>query len=171
MKLKNIMIHLFALLCFCGNAQNNLGAEIISKKKFGNGVMVVKAKIVHLSGAVNNMFFYNRADKPWNNKVWYEFDWEIRGKYPASGWSQIRVRNKNGAKLKDSPKNLKTSVNLSKGLYNYILIRKGNKYVYDIRKNFNPKTYNFNQKNAHHGNSVSLINGGPRIYHLSLIHI
>lgn len=145
-------------------AQTNYGAEIVSRQKFGEGLMVVRARIVPLSGTVSNIFFFNRSDQPWNGNVWYEYDWEIRGKYPKNGWSQIRVRSKQGGQLKDAPVNISTSVNLGKGLYNYILIRKGDKYVYDIRKNFKASTYDYTRSGSHGGNSASLVVGGPRVY-------
>jgi len=145
---------LLTFLSFSFYAQN-FGAEIVSKQKFGQGLMVVKAQIVPISGTVSNMFFFNRADKPWNGNVWYEYDWEIRGKFPKNGWSQIRVRNQQGGKLKDAPVNISTSVNLGNKQYHYILIRKGNTNI---------SNYNYKNASAHGGNSKSLIVGGPRIY-------
>ena len=79
-------------------AQTNYGGEIVSYNTFGEGMMVTRAKIVPLSGTVTNIFFFNRVDQPWNNNVWYEYDWEIRGKSPFSGESsdinQIVIHNR-----------------------------------------------------------------------------
>jgi len=108
--------------------------EIVSYNKFGEGMMVTRAKIVPLSGTVTNIFFFNRQDQPWNNNQWYEYDWEIRGKSPSSGWSQIRVRPQAGQALKDAPVDVKAKIKLSNKLLHYVLIRKGNTYVYDIRR-------------------------------------
>ena len=155
---------IFIFLSFSIQAQTNYGAEIVSKQTFGQGLMVTRAKIVPLTGVVSNFFFFNRANQPWNGNVWYEYDWEMRGKYPKNGWSQIRVRTQNGGTLKDAPKNVSLTTNVGNALYNYILIRKGNKYIYDIRKNFDIKTYNYNNKSSHGGNSASLVSGGPRVY-------
>ena len=82
------------LLLSVSNAQalNNFGGEIVSYETFGKGMMVTRAKVAPLSGTVSNMFFFNRADEPWIGDTWYEYDWEIRGAYPFSGWSQIRVK-------------------------------------------------------------------------------
>ena len=151
-------------ISFSIQAQTNYGAEIVTNQKFGEGLMVVRAKITTISGTVNNIFFFNREDSPWNGNVWYEYDWEIRGKYPYNGWSQIRVRSNNGEQLRDAPEDVSTSVNLGNKLYNYILIRKGNDYIYDIREDFDIRTYNYTNASAHGSNSTSLIVGGPRIY-------
>ena len=145
-------------------AQSNFGGEIVSYETFGEGMMVTRAKIVPLSGVVTNMFFFNRADEPWKNNEWYEYDWEIRGAFPFSGWSQIRVRDKADTVLRDAPVNVETTTNLGDELLHYVLIRKDNRYVYDIRRDFNVSTYNYNNTAAHGGNSVSLLSDGPRVY-------
>ena len=145
-------------------AQTNYGGEIVSYNTFGEGMMVTRAKIVPLSGTVTNIFFFNRVDQPWNNNVWYEYDWEIRGKSPFSGWSQIRVRPNAGDRLRDAPVDVKTTTNLGNELLHYILIRKDDRYVYDIRRDFNASTYDYNKESAHNGNSASLLSAGPRVY-------
>jgi len=162
-KNKQILAIFLVLMSFIVHAQTNFGGEIVSKTKFGHGLMVVRAKIVPISGTVSNMFFFNREDQPWNGNRWYEYDWEIRGKSPFNGWSQIRVRKNDGGQLRDAPKNVGVKVNLSKEFYHYILVRQGNKYVYDIRKHFNPWTYDYYNPNWHNGNSPSLIYGGARV--------
>lgn len=164
MKTNQLIWGCFMVLISLSIQAQNYGGEIISNQKFGEGLMVVRAKIVPISGTVSNIFFFNRDDEPWNGNVWYEYDWEIRGKYPSNGWAQIRVRSENGAKLKDEPKNISTSVNLGKKLYNYILIRKDKTYVYDIREDFDINTYNYKNASSHGKNSKSLIVGGPRVY-------
>ena len=102
-----------------------------TEQTFGEGVMVTKAKMVPISGTVSNIFFYNRADEPWNGNVWYEYDWELRGAHPSSAWSQIRVREFSGTNLKDAPVNISTNENLGEKFFHYILTRKENQYVYD----------------------------------------
>ena len=144
--------------------QTNYGGEIVSYNTFGEGMMVTRARIIPLSGTVTNMFFFNRVDEPWDDNVWYEYDWEIRGKSPFSGWSQIRVRPIAGDKLRDAPVDVKTTTNLGNELLHYVLIRKDNRYVYDIRRDFNAGTYDYNNASAHNGNSASLLSDGPRIY-------
>ena len=103
-------------------------------------------------------------DRPWNGNVWYEYDWELRGRLPSAGWSQIRVRNERGARLIDAPVNVSSTTNLGNELLHYILIRKDDRYVYDIRRNFDIRTYNFNDASAHGRNSASLLSNGPRIF-------
>ena len=159
-----LFIFLVTYFSLSSHAQINYGSEIISYQKFGEGLMVTRAKMVPISGVVSNFFFYNREDQPWNGNIWYEYDWEMRGRLPENGWSQIRVRSENGGQLKDAPVNVSTSVNVGYTLYNYILIRKGNQVVYDIRENFDINTYDYSNSSAHGGNSVSLIIGGPRVY-------
>jgi len=163
-KIQLLFTFLLIFFSFSIQAQTSFGGEIVSYQKFGEGLMVTRARIVPLSGVVSNFFFYNRADQPWNGNVWYEYDWEIRGRFPSNGWSQIRVRSENGGQLRDAPVNISTSTNLGNKLLHYILIRKGDDYIYDIRENFNINNYNYNNAGAHGGNSVSLIVGGPRIY-------
>ena len=157
---------LFFLAVSNVQAQNNFGGEIVSYNTFGEGMMVTRAKIVPLSGVVTNMFFYNRADEPWlsNSSEWYEYDWEIRGAYPFAGWSQIRVRDQGETILKDAPVDVSTTTNLGDELLHYILIRKNDLYVYDIRRDFDVNTYNYNSAEAHGGNSESLLSDGPRVY-------
>ena len=67
MKIPRILT-LFLLFAAVSNlqAQENYGGEIVSYETFGEGMMVTRAKIVPLSGTVTNMFFFNRADEPWN---------------------------------------------------------------------------------------------------------
>ena len=162
------ILRLFTLLLLAAatntHAQTNYGGEIVSHSTFGEGMMVTRAKIVPLSGTVTNIFFFNREDEPWNDNVWYEYDWEIRGRSPFSGWSQIRVRSQAGAPLRDAPDDVKTTTNLGNELLHYVLIRKDNRYVYDIRRDFNASTYNYNNASSHNGNSASLLQDGPRIY-------
>jgi len=161
--------HLLFFLLFCFSfpsifAQSSFGAELVSYQRFGEGLMVTRAKIPPVSGLVSNFFFYNREDLPWQGNEWYEYDWEIRGAYPNNGWSQIRVRPQPGVALRDAPVNINTTTNIGNSLLHWILIRKGNQYIYDIRKDFNINNYNYNNASAHGGNSVSLIAGGPRVY-------
>ena len=111
-KIKLLFTLLSLLLFMIGQAQTSTGAEIVSHQRFGQGLMVTKAKIVPLSGVVSNMFFYNREDEPWNGNRWYEYDWEIRGRFPSNGWSQIRVREQAGGQIRDAPVNISTSENL-----------------------------------------------------------
>ena len=170
-------LRLFALLLLAAatnaHAQTNYGGEIVSHSTFGEGMMVTRAKIIPLSGTVTNIFFFNREDEPWNNNVWYEYDWEIRGRSPFSGWSQIRVRAEAGEQLRDAPDDVETTTNLGDELLHYILIRKDNRYVYDIRRDFNASTYDYTRESSHNGNSASLLEDGPRIYNTggSLDHI
>ena len=145
-------------------AQTSQGAEIVSYHTFGEGLMVTRAKMVPISGTVSNMFFYNRADEPWNGNIWYEYDWELRGAHPSSGWSQIRVRENNGGSLKDAPVNVSMTENIGEKILHYILIRQGNQYVYDVREDFDITTYDYTIAAAHEGNSISIIDGGPRVY-------
>ena len=119
-------LRLFALLLLAAatnaHAQTNYGGEIVSHSTFGEGMMVTRAKIVPLSGTVTNIFFFNREDEPWNDNVWYEYDWEIRGRSPFSGWSQIRVRAEAGEKLRDAPDDVETTTNLGDELLHLSLI-------------------------------------------------
>jgi len=126
--------------------------------------MVTRAKVPALTGVVSNMFFFNRADEPWNNNVWYEYDWEVRGAFPENGWAQIRVRPNRGADFKDAPVNVGTTSDITNSLLHWILIRKDNQYVYDIRRDFDINNYDYTNAAAHGGNSASLVAGGPRIY-------
>ena len=154
------------LLLAVSNAQalNNFGGEIVSYETFGEGMMVTRAKVAPVSGTVSNMFFFNRADEPWIGDTWYEYDWEIRGAYPFAGWSQIRVKEQADRVLKDAPLDVSTTTNLGNELLHYILIRTNDRYVYDIRRDFNAGTYNYNSAKAHNGNSESLLSDGPRVY-------
>lgn len=145
-------------------AQSSRGAEIVSFQTFGEGVMVTKAKMAPVSGTVSNMFFYNRADEPWNGNVWYEYDWELRGAHPSNAWSQIRVREFNGGRLRDAPVNIGTTENIGNKFFHYLLIRKDNEYVYDIREDFDIRNYGYTQAAAHGNNSASIIVGGPRVF-------
>ena len=149
---------------FSVRAQTSQGAEIISYHTFGEGLMVTRAKMVPISGTVSNMFFYNRTDEPWNGNIWYEYDWELRGAHPANAWSQIRVREDNGGTLEDAPINVNMTENISEKILHYILIRQNHQYVYDVREDFDIATYDYTVAEAHEGNSVSIIDGGPRIY-------
>lgn len=165
MKLQRILISIFLFLpIYSVQAQTSLGAEVVSYNTFGEGVMVTRAKMVPISGTVSNIFFYNRADEPWNGNVWYEYDWELRGAHPYGGWSQIRVRENNGGQLEDAPINLTMSENLSEKLLHYILIRQGTQYIYDVRESFDINTYDYTIAGVHDGNSASIIIGGPRIF-------
>lgn len=149
---------------FSVRAQTSQGAEIISYHTFGEGLMVTRAKMVPISGTVSNMFFYNRTDEPWNGNIWYEYDWELRGAHPANAWSQIRVREDNGGTLEDAPINVNMTENISEKILHYILIRQNHQYVYDVREDFDIATYDYTVAEAHEGNSISIIDGGPRIY-------
>ena len=164
MKILQAFTLLLVVASGSAHAQQNYGGEIVSYNKFGEGMMMTRAKIVPLSGVVTNIFFFNRQDQPWNNNQWYEYDWEIRGKSPSSGWSQIRVRPQAGQTLKDAPVDVKAKIKLSNKLLHYVLIRKGNTYVYDIRENFKASTYNYKNAKAHNGNSASLLTQGARVY-------
>jgi len=146
------------------HAQTSQGAEIVTYNTFGEGLMVTKAKMAPISGTVSNIFFYNRADEPWNGNVWYEYDWELRGGYPTGGWSQIRVREDNGGRLRDAPIDVVMTENIGQKFLHYILLRQGSRYVYDVRENFDVNTYDYTKKLAHGNNSASIINGGARVY-------
>jgi len=160
------IITFFLLLLAASNiqAQNNYGGEIVSYNTFGEGMMVTRAKVAPVSGTVSNIFFFNRVDEPWISDTWYEYDWEIRGAYPFAGWSQIRVKEQADTVLKDAPADLSTTTNLGNELLHYILIRNNDLYVYDIRRDFNASSYNYNSAAAHDGNSESLLSNGPRVY-------
>lgn len=145
---------LLVLLASNVKAQDNYGGEIASYQAFGEGIIVTRAKIVPLSGVVSKIFFFNRADAPWEGNVWYEYDWEIRGAHPFSGWSQIRVRTEVGTALRDAPVDVDTTTNLGSQLLPYFLIRKEDRYVYDIRRDFNVNTYDYNDATSHNGNST-----------------
>ena len=164
MKIQRILGVLLMLLAANTQAQTSYGGEIVSYQTFGEGMMVTRAKVVRFSGTVSNFFFFNRSDEPWNGNVWYEYDWEIRGKYPYAGWSQIRVRDEPEIDLEDAPVDVTTTTILSNELVHYILIRKDNQYVYDIRKDFDASTYDYNDAAAHNSNSASLLADGPRTY-------
>jgi hypothetical protein len=159
---------ILALLLFSSSfsvhATTSEGAEIISYQTFGEGLMVTKAKMAPISGLVSNIFFYNRADTPWNGNIWYEYDWELRGAHPTGGWAQIRVREENGGQLKDAPVNVTMTEDIGEKFLHYILIRKDNQYVYDVREDFDITTYDYTIGDVHGGNSVSIISGGPRIF-------
>ena len=162
--MKNYYLILLSIFISSFTFAQNFGAEIVSYETFGEGLMVTRAKIPAVSGTVSNFFFYNRADLPFEGNEWYEYDWEIRGAYPRNGWSQIRVRPEGETVLRDAPVNVATSINISNSLLHWILIRKDDQYIYDIRKNFDINTYNYNNKGAHGGNSASLLSAGPRVY-------
>ncbi len=165
MKIHHLYLLLILLLPFgVSQAQTSQGAEIVTHQKFGEGLMVTKAKMVPISGTVSNIFFYNRADEPWNGNVWYEYDWELRGAHPENAWSQIRVRENNGGRLKDAPINISISENIGEKFFHYVLIRQGNQYVYDIREAFDIASYDYTIATAHGDNSASVIVGGPRIF-------
>ena len=74
------------------------------------------------------------------------------------------VRPQAGQALKDAPVDVKAKIKLSNKLLHYVLIRKGNTYVYDIRENFKASTYNYKNASAHNGNSASLLTKGARVY-------
>jgi len=165
MKIQYILLFIF----FLGSssvvrAQSNFGAEIVSYQTFGEGMMVTKAKMAPISGTVSNIFFYNRADEPWNGNVWYEYDWELRGAHPMNGWSQVRVRENSDVPLRDAPVDVDMSENIGNKFFHYILIRKDNQYIYDVREDFDIDSYDYTEALAHGGNSVSIIVGGPRVY-------
>jgi len=133
------LLHLFVLFLFSSIssfAQTSQSAELVSYQTFGEGLMVTRAKIPPMEGLVSNFFFFNRADQPWSGNEWYEYDWEIRGAHPKNGWSQIRVRPQGETRLRDAPVNVGTKVNIGNALLHWILIRKGDEYIYDIRENF-----------------------------------
>ena len=164
-KQQRLLFFLFFLSFTSSFAQpSSFGGEIVSYQTFGEGLMVTRAKIPALSGVVSNMFFFNRADLPWLGNEWYEYDWEIRGAHPNNGWSQIRVRPSSTTDFRDAPVNIGTTINISNSFLHWILIRKDNQYVYDIRQDFDINTYDYNNAGAHGGNSASLVAGGPRIY-------
>lgn len=66
--------------------------------------------------------------------------------------------------MKDVPVNVTTTTPLGNELLHYVLLRKDNRYVYDIRRNFDVSTYDYNNSAAHGGNSESLLTNGPRIF-------
>lgn len=145
-------------------AQSAFGGEIVSYHTFGEGLSVTRAKVAPVNGTVSNIFFYNRADEPWKGNEWLEYDWELRGGFTDSGMSQIRVRPQGEPKITSAPKHLGIDGDTSTELLHYILIRKDNRYVYDVRRNFNVTTYDFNITGAHEGNSASALINGPRVY-------
>ncbi|MEM1121017.1 MAG: discoidin domain-containing protein, partial [Bacteroidota bacterium] len=159
------LLYWLLFLCTPSFAQtSSFGGEVVSWRTFREGLMVTRAKVPALPGAVSNMFFFNRADEPWNGNVWYEYDWEIRGVFPNNGWSQIRVRPDTNSDFKDAPENISTTIDITNSLLHWILIRKDHQYVYDIRRDFDVNTYDYNNAGAHGGNSPSLVVGGPRVY-------
>ena len=145
-------------------AQSAFGGEIISFNTFGEGLSVTRAKASSVEGTVSNMFFYNRADEPWFGNVWYEYDWELRATFSDNGWSQIRVRPPGEESLISAPRALGIAGGTTTELLHYILIRKDNRYVYDVRRDFNVETYNYNNAGEHSGNSASLLLDGPRVF-------
>ena len=145
-------------------AQSAFGGEIISFNTFGEGLSVTRAKASSVEGTVSNMFFYNRADEPWFGNEWYEYDWELRATFSDNGWSQIRVRPPGEESLISAPRALDITGGTTTELLHYILIRKDNRYVYDVRRDFNVETYNYNNAGEHNGNSASLLLDGPRIF-------
>ena len=166
MNIRCVVFILFLLSPFVqSQTQSSLGAEIVSYQTFGEGLMVTRAKMAPISGTVSNIFFYNRADEPWNGNVWYEYDWELRGAHPFNGWSQIRVREENGGVLRDAPVNIATSESIGDKFFHYVLIRQNNEYVYDIREDFDLETYDYSNADAHGENSASIIVGGPRVFY------
>ena len=167
MKIKHTLLILFIFIlssALSAQAQTSRGGEIITFNTFGEGLMVTRAKMAPISGTVSNIFFYNRIDEPWNGNIWYEYDWEIRGGFPTGGWSQIRVREENGGQLRDAPINVTMTENLGQKFLHYILIRQGNKYVYDVREDFDITTYDYTIATAHEGNSVSILADGARTF-------
>ena len=165
MKIRFLYLLLILLLPFTSaSTAANEGAEIISYQTFGEGVMVTKAKMAPISGTVSNIFFYNRVDEPWNGNKWYEYDFELRGAHPKSAWSQIRVRENDGGQLRDAPVNISMSENIGEKFFHYVLVRKDNQYIYDVRETFDITTYDFTNAEAHKGNSASVVVGGPRVY-------
>lgn len=165
MKMRHLCLSLMLLLPFSASqAETSEGAEIVSYQTFGEGMMVTRAKMVPISGTVSNIFFYNRADEPWNGNVWYEYDFELRGAYPSNAWSQIRVREFNGGNLKDAPVNIGMTENISQKFFYYVLLREGNQYVYDVREDFDITSYDYTNASAHGNNSASIVVGGPRVY-------
>ena len=54
--------------------------------------------------------------------------------------------------------------NIGDKLLHYILLRKGQEYVYDIREEFDIESYDYTVAAAHDGNSASIISGGPRTF-------
>lgn len=83
-KILSLFVVCFSLFTTSAQAQNHYGGEIVSYQTFGEGLMVTRARMVPLTGTATNIFFYNRADLPWNNNEWYEYDWEIRGRFPKA---------------------------------------------------------------------------------------
>ena len=144
-------------------AQSAFGGEIVSYHTFGEGLSVTRAKVAPIMGTVSNIFFYNRADEPWVGNEWFEYDWELRGGYSENGMSQIRVRPQGEEQIVSTPSHLDIEGGTTAELLHYILIRKDNRYVYDVRREFNVSTYNFNIAGAHNGNSASALINGPRI--------
>ncbi|MEM8922229.1 MAG: hypothetical protein AAGD35_01930 [Actinomycetota bacterium] len=139
------------------------GAEIVSERTFGHGAMVVRATFPEGSGFVSNIFFYNREDVPWEGNEWFEYDWELKGRNPDGGWSQLRVRKAPNKGLRDVPDEVETKRSIAERTLHYILIRHEHTYVYDIRWGFNPATYDHTNPKAHRGNTRSLIVGGARV--------
>ena len=145
-------------------AQSAFGGEIISFNTFGEGLSVTRAKAASTEGTVSNIFFFNRVDEPWLGNEWYEYDWELRASFPENGWSQIRVRPQGENKLISAPEELDIEGGTTAELLHYILIRKDNRYVYDVRRDFNIETYNYNNAGEHDGNSASSLLDGPRVF-------
>lgn len=144
-------------------AQSAFGGEIVSYNTFGEGLSVTRAKASSIDGTVSNIFFYNRADEPWTGTEWYEYDWELRGSYSDNGWSQIRVRPQGEETIISAPREPEIAGGTTTELLHYILIRKDNRYVYDVRRDFDVNTYNHNNAGAHIGNSASALLDGPRV--------
>ena len=145
-------------------AQSAFGGEIISYNTFGEGLSVTRAKAASTEGTVSNIFFYNRADEPWTGTEWYEYDWELRGSFSENGWSQIRVRPQGEGRLISAARELDIAGGTTAELLHYILIRKDNRFVYDVRRDFNINTYNHNDAGEHNGNSASALLEGPRVF-------
>ena len=146
------------------HAQSAFGGEIVSFNTFGEGLSVTRAKAASTEGTVSNIFFFNRVDEPWLGNEWYEYDWELRASFPENGWSQIRVRPQGEDRLISAPEELDIEGGTITELLHYILIRKDNQYVYDVRRDFNIETYNYNNAGEHNGNSASLLLDGPRVF-------
>jgi len=148
MRIRYILLSLVLLLFTVlpttyARAQSAFGGEIVSYHTFGEGLS---------------------ADNPWAGNEWFEYDWELRGGFPDNGMSQIRVRPQGEEKLISSPSHLDIEGGTTAGLLHYILIRKDNRYVYDVRRDFNVSTYNYNIAGTHNGNSASALLNGPRVF-------
>lgn len=146
---------------------DSYGSQIVTKKTFSSGLTVIRARAISMSGANTKMFFHNienesSRDESYINEPWHEYSWLVRGESPQQPYGHLATKEYGDNSVTERETRLAASVDLSEALYNYIVIRKGNQFIYDIRKNFKINNYDYTNANAHGGNSVSLLVDGPR---------